>query len=74
VSRSRRLTAPDADTFVGEETFMSALSSPIVAESWFRRAWNVLTDLLIATAVIWALPLMLGAAAALIRLLLRQTS
>ena len=51
---------------------MSALSSPIVAESWFRRAWNVVADLLIATAVIWALPLMLGAAAALVRLLLLQ--
>jgi hypothetical protein len=51
---------------------MSALSSPIVAESWFKRAWDVVADLLIATAVIWTLPLILGAAAALVRLLLLQ--
>jgi hypothetical protein len=33
-------------------------------------AWEVFSDLVIATAIIWAVPLALGAAAAVIRLLL----
>ena len=43
----------------------------LVTRSWFEQAWDVLSDLLIATALIWTLPLLLGAAAALVRLLLR---
>ena len=51
--------------------YMSALTSPIVIHSWFGRAWQVASDFLIATALIWTLPLLLGAMAALLRLLLR---
>jgi len=47
------------------------LTSPIVIHSWFGRAWQVGSDLLVATALIWTLPLLLGAAAALLRFLLR---
>ncbi len=47
---------------------MTALQGP-VAESRFARAWSVASDVLIVTAVIWAIPLLLGAAAALFRLL-----
>src|SRR6185436_331347 len=43
----------------------------LVTRSWFEQAWDVLSDFLIATALIWTLPLLLGAAAALVRLLLR---
>jgi hypothetical protein len=43
----------------------------LVARSWFEQAWDVLSDLLIATALIWTLPLLLGATAALAKLLLR---
>ena len=50
---------------------MSALTNPIVIHSWFERAWQVAFDLLIATALMWTLPLLLGAAAALLSLLLR---
>jgi len=46
------------------------LASPIVVRSWFGRAWVVTSDLLIATALIWTLPLLLGAAAAAVKLLL----
>jgi len=42
---------------------MSTLTSPIVIRSRFGRAWEVTSDLLIATALIWALPLLIGAAA-----------
>jgi len=51
---------------------MSTLTSPIVIRSRFGRAWEVTSDLLIATALIWALPLLIGAAAALIGLFLRM--
>ena len=51
-----------------EGGFMSALPSPI-ARSGFQRMKEVASDLLIATAVIWVLPLLLGAAAALVYLL-----
>lgn len=49
---------------------MSALPSPTVNDSWFGRAREVACDLLIATALIWTLPLLLGAAVALVQLLL----
>ncbi|HET9362878.1 MAG TPA: hypothetical protein VFO58_24175 [Vicinamibacterales bacterium] len=39
-------------------------------DSWFGRAREVACDLLIATALIWTLPLLLGAAVALVQLLL----
>lgn len=42
----------------------------IVARGWFQQAWDVASDLLIATALVWALPLLLGAVAAVFRLLL----
>ncbi|HYS24009.1 MAG TPA: hypothetical protein VEP46_00355 [Vicinamibacterales bacterium] len=41
----------------------------IIARSWFRRAWDVASDLLLATAVVWALPLLLGAVVGVFRLL-----
>jgi hypothetical protein len=41
-----------------------------VNDSWFGRARAVVFDLLIATALIWTLPLLLGAAVALLQLLL----
>ena len=46
---------------------MTALQGP-VAESRFARVLSVASDVLIATAVIWAIPLLLGAAAAVFRL------
>lgn len=48
----------------------TVLPSPTVTHSRFGRAWEVVSDLLLATALIWALPLMLAAAAAVFRLLL----
>ena len=47
---------------------MTALQGP-VAESRLARAWSVASDLLLATAVIWFIPLLLGAVAAVARLL-----
>ena len=46
----------------------------IVTRSWFRRAWDVASDLLLATAVVWALPLLFGAVVGVFRLLLRGFS
>jgi hypothetical protein len=40
-----------------------------VVPSRLARAREIVADLLIATALIWSLPLLLGAVAALIRLL-----
>ena len=52
---------------------MSAiLVSPTRPRSW-GRVWEVASDLLIATALIWTLPLLLGAVAALLGLLTRPT-
>jgi hypothetical protein len=45
---------------------MSALPSPS-AHSGLRGVWEVFSDLLIATALIWTLPLLLGAASALVK-------
>ena len=38
--------------------------------SWWQRAREVVSDLLIATALIWTLPLLLGAGVALVEFLL----
>ena len=48
---------------------MSALPSP-VSYSRSRQAWNVASDVLIATALIWSLPLLLGVVRAVVKLLL----
>jgi hypothetical protein len=48
---------------------MSVLPSR-VAHSRGRQVWEVASDLLIATALIWTLPLVLGALGALVNLLL----
>jgi hypothetical protein len=48
--------------------------SAIVSRSWFGRAWDVASDVLLATAVLWALPLLLGAVTAMLRLLLQWVS
>jgi len=50
---------------------MPALIKPIVIRSRFGQAWDVTSDVLMATALIWALPLLFGAASALIGLLFR---
>ena len=42
-----------------------------VSRTRFARGWDVASDLVLATALIWALPLMLGAIAAVVRLVLR---
>lgn len=42
-----------------------------VSRTWFARAWEVASDLVVATALIWTLPLLLGAVTALVRLLLK---
>jgi hypothetical protein len=49
---------------------MSTLPSP-VAHSRLWQLWEVASDLLIATALIWMLPVLLGVAGALFRLLER---
>jgi hypothetical protein len=43
----------------------------IVSRTWLSRAREVASDLLIATALVWALPLLLGAVAWLLSVLLR---
>jgi hypothetical protein len=43
--------------------------SPIRQSRW-RHAWEITSDLLIATALIWTLPLLLGALGAVVNLLL----
>jgi hypothetical protein len=45
------------------------LPTPI-AHSGLRGVWEVVSDLLIATALIWTLPLLLGAVGALVDRLL----
>jgi len=49
---------------------MSVLPSP-VSPSWSRQVWDVVSDLLIATALIWALPLLLGVVGGVVNLLLK---
>ena len=41
----------------------------VVTRTWFGHACEVAADLLIATALVWSLPLLLGAAVALLTLL-----
>jgi hypothetical protein len=56
---------------------ISDTSGPLVAPaalgsgSWLTRARGVLADLLLATAVIWALPLMLAVLAGIVELIKR---
>jgi hypothetical protein len=40
-----------------------------VSRTWLRRAWDVAFDVVVATALVWALPLLLGIVAAVLRLL-----
>lgn len=40
-----------------------------MTRSWLSHAWEITSDVVIATAVIWTLPLLVGAAAALARLM-----
>ena len=49
---------------------MSLLPMPVTHSRW-RQAWEVASDLLIATALIWTLPLLLGVVHALFKLLER---
>ena len=48
---------------------MSVLPSPVTHQG-LRRMWDIASDLLIATALIWTLPLLLGAITAVARILL----
>ena len=43
----------------------------LITGSWFGRAWQVMSDVLVAIALIWTLPALLGATVALLRLILR---
>lgn len=45
---------------------MAVLPSPITPTG-FRRAWEVVSDLFIATAVLWTLPLLLALIGALVK-------
>lgn len=47
---------------------MSVLS-PVGTSSWLGSAWEMASDLVIATALIWTLPLLLGITVALFRFL-----
>jgi hypothetical protein len=51
---------------------MPVPSSPVVPSRW-GKVWEVISDLLIATALLWTLPLLLGAAGALLRFLFGAT-
>ena len=42
-----------------------------VTSSGLRRTWEIVSDLAIATAIIWALPLLLGVMGGLVMLLWR---
>lgn len=42
-----------------------------VSRTWVAQAWEVVSDLVVATALIWTLPLLLGAVAAIVRLVLK---
>jgi hypothetical protein len=59
-----------ARTKSGDSRTMIALNAP-VSPTWFVQAWEVASDLVLATALIWTLPLLLGAVAAILRLLLK---
>jgi hypothetical protein len=47
-----------------------SVANVTVSRTWFAQAWGVASDLLVATALIWAVPLLLGVVTALIRFLL----
>jgi len=49
---------------------MSLLPSP-VSRSRSQQVWDVASDVLMATALIWALPLLLGVAGAVVNLLVK---
>jgi len=42
-----------------------------VSRTRLAQAWEVASDLVIATALIWTLPLLLGAVAAILRILVK---
>jgi hypothetical protein len=48
---------------------MTVLPSPVIP-SRLRQVWEIASDLLIATALMWTLPLALGALGAIVTLLL----
>ena len=60
---------PGGGSSGGGRLYMAVLPSPVTHSGW-RRLWEVASDLLIATALIWTLPLLLGAALAVARLLM----
>jgi len=54
-------TARDGGTMIAPNATAS--------RTWFAQAWDVASDLVLATALIWTLPLLLGAVVAIVRLL-----
>jgi hypothetical protein len=50
---------------------VTADPTPVAVRSWLGRAWEAASDLLIAIALIWALPLLFAAVAGVLRLLVR---
>ena len=55
----------------GLESAMILTVRPSRERSWPRRAWEVASDLIIATALIWTIPLLLAVALAVVRLMQR---
>jgi hypothetical protein len=45
--------------------------NPLLKRSWGGRVWECASDLVIATAIMWTIPLLLGLATALATLLTR---
>jgi hypothetical protein len=62
-SREGKATSGDGGTMIAPNATVSG--------TWFAQAWAVASDLVLATALIWTLPLLLGAVAAIVRLLLK---
>jgi len=65
-SREEQVSAARAKS--GDGGTMIAPNAP-VSRTWFAQAWEVASDLVLATALIWTLPLLLGAVVAIVRLL-----
>ena len=67
-SREEQVSAARAKS--GDGGTMIAPNAP-VSRTWFAQAWEVASDLVLATALIWTLPLLLGVVTAIVRLLLK---
>jgi hypothetical protein len=63
---------PNATICAKTDSAESVHPSP-VSRSQSRQVWDVASDLLMATALIWALPLLLGIAGAVVNLLVKAS-